>query len=252
MSELADQVRSYWDADSVTYDDTTGHHPRTALERAAWAAALCRLLPAPPARVLDVGAGTGFLTLLLASQGYDVTALDLSPGMLERLDGKAAAQGLAVSVVEADAVHPPHGDFDAVVERHLLWTLPDPRAALAAWREASPGGTLVLLESLWGAAGGRPEWARSKARSLLSRLRHEHGSHHAEYDAAVRALLPLADGTSPEQLAALVESTGWGATRLERLRDVEWAARRALPSVADRLVGLAPRFAVSAGRAGAG
>jgi len=49
-----------------------------------------RLLPEPPASVLDVGAGTGFLSLLLAGQGYDVTAVDLSPGMLGQLRGKAA------------------------------------------------------------------------------------------------------------------------------------------------------------------
>lgn len=94
----------------------------------------CRI----PARVLDAGAGTGFLSLLLAGQGYQVTAMDLSPGMLEVLRAKAAGLGLEVQAVQADAVSPPDGPFDAVVERHLLWTLPDPGAALAAWRKAAP------------------------------------------------------------------------------------------------------------------
>jgi hypothetical protein len=83
MSEISEQVRTYWDLDAATYDQSPGHSPRTALELAVWSAALRRLLPPPPARVLDVGAGTGFLAMLLARQGYRVSALDLSPGMLE-------------------------------------------------------------------------------------------------------------------------------------------------------------------------
>ena len=38
---------------------------------------------------------------------------------------------------------------------------------------------------------------------------------------------------------SLVESSSWGSARLERLRDVEWAARRALPHFPERLVGVA-------------
>ena len=136
--------------------DSPGHHPRRPHERAAWSGTLRRLLPDPPARVLDAGAGTGFLSLLLAAQGYQVTAMDLSPGMLEMLRAKAARQGLEVEIVVADAVSPPGGPFDAVVERHLLWTLPDPGAALAAWRQAVPTGRLVLIEGTWGKTTGTP------------------------------------------------------------------------------------------------
>ena len=106
--------------------------------------------PRPPARVLDVGAGTGFLSLLLAGQSYKVTALDLSPGMLARLRAKAAERGLAMETIEGHAQHPPAGEYDAVVERHLLWTQPDPAAALAAWHAAAPAGRLVVIEGSWG------------------------------------------------------------------------------------------------------
>jgi SAM-dependent methyltransferase len=91
-------------------------------------------------------------SLLLASQGYDVTAVDLSPGMLSRLRAKAEQRGLAIRAIEADALAPPPGDFDAVVERHLLWTLPDPGTALAAWHKVAPRGRLVLVEGTWGTA----------------------------------------------------------------------------------------------------
>lgn len=123
MNDVTEAVRSYWDIDAKTYDDSASHHPRSAAEQAAWSAALRRLLPPPPAKVLDVGAGTGFVSILLARQGYAVTALDLAPGMLARLKEKARAVGLDVRTTEGDAADPPRDNFDAVVERHLLWTL---------------------------------------------------------------------------------------------------------------------------------
>ena len=130
MHEVEDQLRSYWDVDAATYDDARGHAPRTTMEQAAWSAALRRALPPPPARVLDAGAGTGFLSLLLAAQGYRVTSLDLAPSMLDRLRRKADQQGLSIETVEGDAAEPPGGGFDPVVERHLLWTMRDPGGAL--------------------------------------------------------------------------------------------------------------------------
>src|SRR5580698_6559665 len=135
---ILDEIRTFWDDDAATYDDAPGHHPTSAAAQAAWTAALESLLPAPPARVLDCGAGTGFLSLIAARQGHKVTALDLSPGMLERLRSKAAAEGLGIEVVEGPAEEPPAGPFDVVIERHLIWTLPDPEAALRAWRRVAP------------------------------------------------------------------------------------------------------------------
>jgi SAM-dependent methyltransferase len=245
-SDFERQVRDYWDVDAATYDRSAGHNPQTRLELSVWAASLRGLLPPPPARVLDAGAGTGFLSLLLAREGYRVTALDLAPGMLAQLRTKAASSGLEVEIVEGNAADPPRGGFDAVVERHVVWTLPDPEAALEAWREAAPTGTLLLVESIWGAGAGPEEQLRSAARALLRRLRREPSDHHKEYETELRSELPFGGGASPEMLVGLVELTSWGPARVERLRDVDWATREAFGSMLDRLVGVPPRFAVIA------
>ena len=55
------------------------------------------------------------------------------------------------------------------MERHLLWTLPDPAAALGAWRRAAPDGRLVLVESLWGRVDPL-EKIRAKALRGLKRV----------------------------------------------------------------------------------
>ncbi len=247
LLDLLDSVRRFWDVDAETYDRSPGHGAATPTERAAWSAALSRLLPPPPARVLDVGAGTGFLSLAAARLGHSVTALDLSPGMLTRLREAAAGEGLGIEVVEGSAERPPDGPFAAVMERHLLWTLPDPGAALAAWRRVAPDGRLVLFEGIWGSVDPL-ESLRQRARAARRKLRSEPDHHHAHYDSAVVAELPLAGGAHPDRLLRLVEQAGWTPARLERLRDVEWAQLVGRP-IADRLLGVTPRYAISAGSA---
>lgn len=244
---VSGEIRTFWDEDAAVYDSSPSHSPQRPQEQAAWAAALRRLLPAPPATVLDVGAGTGFLSLLLAAQGYEVTAADLSPGMLGRLRAKATERGLTIRVVEADALEPPAGLFDAVVERHLLWTLPDPAKALAAWRQVAPQGRLVLIEGSWGTAGsvGAERW-RARARRLAERVRASEPGHHGHYSDRVRRELPHGRGVSVADAVALVQASPWGQARLERLRDVEWAIIDGR-GLLDELLGTHARWAVTAG-----
>jgi len=246
---ILDEIRRFWDDDAARYDDSPGHRPTSAAVQAAWTAALAGLLPPPPARVLDCGAGTGFLSLIAARLGHRVTALDLSPGMLAKLGAAADAEGLDVAVVVAPAHEPPDG-FDAVMERHVLWTLPDPLATLRAWRQAAPTGRLVAVESMWGDADP-VEALRGRGRQWLRRLRGEADDHHGPYPGDVRAALPLGTGTHPRAVTELVARAGWAVPRLVRLRDVEWAASTELP-FPERLLGVAPRFAVVADTSRAG
>lgn len=128
---------------------------RDPLVRNAWDALLNSWLPSPPVDVLDLGCGTGSLSLLLAQRGHRVTGVDLSPNMVELARRKVA--GFDVQVLVGDAADPPSlgRDLDVVLVRHLVWTLPDPPAALRRWVGLiRPGGRLVLVEGHWGASGG--------------------------------------------------------------------------------------------------
>lgn len=238
------QIRRYWDEDAATYDDSPQHRPTDPAVVAAWTAALEAVMPPAPARVLDCGAGTGFLSLIAARLGHEVTALDLAPAMLEHLGRRAAAEGLTVETAVGPATDPPSGRFDVVMERHLLWTLPDPATALSAWRASAPDGRLLLVESLWGEADP-VERIRGAARRILHRVRGAGPEHHAEYGSVLRRALPLGAGTRPGTLVDLAVAAGWRRPRLCRLADVEWAEGLGLP-LPERLVGTAPRFVVVA------
>ena len=154
MTEDAEQ---YWDAQAATFDEAPDHGLRDPGVRARWRAVLLSVLPPVPARIADLGCGTGSVTVLLAGEGYAVHGVDFSGAMVAAARAKAAGAGVAVRVDQGDAAFPPlaPASFDVVFARHVLWALPDPRAVVARWmRLLRPGGRLVLVEGRWYTGAG--------------------------------------------------------------------------------------------------
>jgi len=151
-------MRAYYDRRAGEYDDWWLGVGRFAdRDRPGWEVETERLVALlrrlPPARVLDVGCGTGFLTRHLHG---DVTALDQSPGMA----AIAAERMPHARVVVGDAVPLPFGDgeFDRVVTSHFYGhLLPGEREAfLAEARRVAPG--LVLVDSATRPGAGAEQW----------------------------------------------------------------------------------------------
>jgi SAM-dependent methyltransferase len=157
--ETTSIIRQTWDAAAGSYDSQWGHGLKTDLEARAWSALLARLFPPDePITVIDVGCGTGALCLLLAELGHTVIGLDLSEEMLRVCQATADARALtSLRLVAGQAERPPAdiGPADAVISRHLLWTLPRPEAAVKAWVELTrPGGRVIGLDGLWSGQTG--------------------------------------------------------------------------------------------------
>ncbi|MEV6615575.1 class I SAM-dependent methyltransferase [Streptomyces sp. NPDC051051] len=151
QSDGTTSARVDWDAQAAAFDEEPDHGLRDPEVRAAWADRLRGWLPDRPGDLLDLGCGTGSLSLLAAERGHRVTGVDLSPAMIDRARAKLAGRD-AVFLV-GDAAAPPVGEerFDTVLVRHVLWTLPDPGHALRRWCDLlRPGGRLVLVEGVWG------------------------------------------------------------------------------------------------------
>jgi ubiquinone/menaquinone biosynthesis C-methylase UbiE len=106
----------------------------------------------PASTVVDLGAGTGRLTLAAAPHVGRVVAVDVSPAMLALLRERAAMAGLAnVECVQAGFLSYQHTGplADAVYTRNALHQLPDFWKALALDRIAKllrPGGVLRLRD----------------------------------------------------------------------------------------------------------
>lgn len=105
-------------------------------------------------RVLDLGCGPGFFSILLAELGCRVEAVDLSPNMLEeaRLNVLNAGWAHTVTLHQGDVGKLPFEDgvFDLVASRNVTWLLSNPRETYQEWlRVLAPGGRLLTFDAEW-------------------------------------------------------------------------------------------------------
>ena len=116
-------------------------------------------LPAPPARLLEVGCGQGELTTALAVAGYDVLGID-----------PLAPQGDLFRRIRLEDVEPEEGRFDAVLASHSLHHIRDLDHALERIVSLlEPGGLLVLDEHGWDLADEATlDWLWNQRRALAS------------------------------------------------------------------------------------
>ena len=78
-----DNNRKIWDAEAKTFDDEADHSLKLPHVRQAWKQLLANTLAdKATAAVLDIGCGTGSLSILLAEMAYTVTGVDFSPEMV--------------------------------------------------------------------------------------------------------------------------------------------------------------------------
>ena len=146
--EADDQMRAHFDQSAAEYDGWwLGTGSFAERERPGWSAEVEQLVGVvralPPARVLDVACGTGFLTQHLHGE---LVALDQSARMVEI----AAARIPRARVLQGDVAPLPFddGEFDRVFTSHFLHHLsPDRRAALIA-EARRVGRELVVVEDV--------------------------------------------------------------------------------------------------------
>ena len=152
-----DDSRRVWDAAALTFDEEPDHGLRDPLVREAWTALIQNWLPKTSAKVLDIGCGTGSLSVVMAEQRHTVTGIDLSPAMIDLARQKAEKHRQKIDFEVMDAANPRFEpkSFDVILCRHLLWALPEPKQVLLRWLDMiRRPGRLVLVEGFWGTGAG--------------------------------------------------------------------------------------------------
>jgi ubiquinone/menaquinone biosynthesis C-methylase UbiE len=195
--DIKTAVSRYWSGRAAEFDLGPSHGVLNEAQHQAWLDLLREAAGPPPLRVLDVGCGTGFLALRMAELGHTAVGVDLSEGMLTAAQRKAEGVGLPVTFRLGDAEAPPPdgAPYDVILERHVIWTLPQPREAVHAWQALlRPGGLLILIEGIF----------EMSDRAVYPTL---------------QAQLPLYGGRPGEELAMLLKTEGFIQTAVRPLMD---------------------------------
>ncbi len=143
--------RRVWDRRASTWD----HGGAPGLERVV-DAVVQAAAPRPGTAAVDLGCGTGQVSLVLARQGTEVTAVDVSSEMIELLRAKAEDEGVAgvtgvVAPIEEFTLAP--RSVDLVVSNYALHHLRDSDKAQLVHSAASwlrPGGRFVVGDMMFG------------------------------------------------------------------------------------------------------
>ena len=157
---------------------------------------LSRLLPRPPARIIDVGGAAGAYSLWLADQGYEMHLLDLSERLVEEARRRSVVRArpiASMAVADARTLPQPNDSAAVVLELGPLYHLTersDRRAALQeAFRVLAMAGVVIVgaisryasaLDGLARKLTGDPAFVRMRDRDLLDG-QHRNESGHPDY-----------------------------------------------------------------------
>lgn len=162
----------------------------------------------PGMRALALGDGEGRNGVWLAQQGLVVTALDWSAGGMARAENMAAARGVALDCVVADATTWawPEAAFDLVAWVFVHLPPPDREAVAAGVRQALRPGGLLLLECFSPAQEGRRSGGPREASLLWTRALVERAFEGFAVEVLLEGAVLLDEGPKHQGLAEVVRA----------------------------------------------
>ena len=153
---LLEEIQRYWNHRYSGYSKVN-QKELEGIQRERWKEQFKRLLPTNKnLKVLDIGTGPGFFTIILEELGYsNITGVDYSYKMLEVARENIKTYGKensSIQLMQMDAQNlefEPES-FDIIVSRNLTWNLEKPQQAYSEWlRVLKPKGALFIFDANW-------------------------------------------------------------------------------------------------------
>ena len=232
MNNTKTIIKDYWDERSSTFDLSPGHVIASEKEEKAWKSLFQEKIGGGAREILDIGSGTGFLSIMLAEIGYRVVGLDLSEEMIGRARKKARNRGVEVEFKPGDAENLPFGtgSFDALVNRAVLWTLPDPKKALAEWRRVlKPGGRLCFFLHEPHTDGITDRFRRQLGNLVILATERRNPWNQLYNSGKLGVDLPFRGGVAPPVITKLLEESGFEEVSAEPMVAIGRLKREGMP-----------------------
>lgn len=166
IQRIEEDVKDYWTIRTPSFSKIRENEILNDIG-VGWHFALRSTLPFNRYRkILDVGTGTGFFSILLGRDGYRMTGIDITPSMIEEAKKEAVKFKTKARFMVMDAMNLDFEDgyFDAVISRNLTWTLPDAEEAYKEWyRVIRPGGRLINYDANYAKAIRKGDAVRTES-----------------------------------------------------------------------------------------
>lgn len=208
-----EQIVHYWEKRSESFLEQRRSELANPIAK-RWMKEIEKQIPAGRRlKILDVGCGAGFFSILLAKEGHEVFGIDLTPEMIENAIQLAEEENADCCFQVMDAENPMFADetFDVVISRNLTWTLPNAEHAYGEWmRVLKTGGVLLNFDANY----GKEDVADTKG--LLEAHAHfKVGNEMLEECERIKSQLPISRKNRPAyDVAVLCENTA-GEIRID-------------------------------------
>ena len=153
---MLEEIQGYWNYRYTGYSKVN-QKELEGIQRERWKKQFERLLPANKnLKVLDIGTGPGFFTIILEELGYTtIIGIDVSNKMLEVAKKNIQQYGKEnsnIQLIQMDAQNLEFDSetFDIIVSRNVTWNLEKPQQAYSEWlRVLKPNGALFIFDANW-------------------------------------------------------------------------------------------------------
>ena len=153
---LQDEIIQYWTKRAPSYSEINQNELH-GKQKEKWTSYIQKriegVMPGKKnLKVLDIGGGPGFFSIIMTMAGYEATWVDRNAAMLVEAKKNAGplADAIHYALMDAEDLEFPDNTFDVIVTRNLTWTLPHPKKAYASWqRVLKKGGVLLNFDANW-------------------------------------------------------------------------------------------------------